>query len=133
MKKLNLLLVLAACFLALGVNAQEMEEKSEDTFYADFYVVQDKPMQFKLSYNHPVSDRLMVRIIDEEKNILFAEKTLVYKKYLKYFDLSTFADGKYTFELTDGDKKVGHSFMVTTETKRIVTARVKEENIMTGL
>jgi hypothetical protein len=36
---------------------------------------------------------VLVRIKDEEKNILFAEKTLVYKKYHKYFDLSTMKDG----------------------------------------
>ena len=79
-------------------------------------------MQFEMSYKYPKTDRVLVRIKDEEKNILFAEKTLVYKKYHKYFDLSTVKDGIYTFELTDGEHKFTQSFTVATKTLRMANA-----------
>ncbi|MEO6288142.1 MAG: hypothetical protein ABIN80_06935 [Dyadobacter sp.] len=105
-----------------GANAQTVQKNDTQAYFSDFFIIEVKPMQFEVSYKYPKTDRVLVRIKDEEKNILFAEKTLVYKKYHKYFDLSTMKDGIYTFELTDGEHKFSQSFTVATKTLRVATA-----------
>ncbi|NIJ51768.1 hypothetical protein [Dyadobacter arcticus] len=106
----------------ISVKAQTITEVDHGAYFADFYVMQVKPMQFEINYKFPKTDRVLVRIKDAEQNIIFAEKTLVYKKYHKYFDLSTMQDGQYTFELTDGDEKFVQSFTVSTKTERVARA-----------
>jgi len=118
---LIILLLLSA--LPNTVFAQGVSEKRDAAFYSDFYVMQVKPMTFQLTYNWPLTDRVLVRIKDGNRNLLFTEKVLVYKKYEKIFDLSTFVDGRYTFELFDGEKEFNQSFEITTITEREVTAR----------
>ena len=108
------------------VFAQAHAQKSDAAFYSDFYVMQVRPMTFQITYNWPVTDRVLIRIKDGDRNLLFTEKVLVYKKYEKLFDLSTFRDGQYTFELFDGEKEFNQSFEITTITEREVTARVNE-------
>lgn len=109
-------------FGAFGTCAQTVKNAEPDAYFADFYVMQVKPMQFELSYKYPKTDHVLVRIKDEEQNIIFAEKTLVYKRYHKNFDLSVMKDGKYTFELTDGNEKFVQSFVVATKTQRMATS-----------
>jgi hypothetical protein len=109
-------------FVSFAASAQQTQKHEKDAYFSDFYIIQAKPMQFEMSYKYPKTDRVLVRIKDEEQNILFAEKTLVYKKYHKYFDLSTMKDGIYTFELTDGEHKFVQSFTVATKTLRMATA-----------
>jgi len=111
--------------LAVGTqaSAQISPDKKDDAFYSDFYVMQVRPMKFQLTYNWPATDRVLVRISDGNRNLLFVEKVLVYKKYEKLFDLSTFMDGQYTFELLDGERSFTHKFDITTVTKREVVAR----------
>jgi hypothetical protein len=103
--------------------AQQSETKHHEAFYSEFYVMEVKSMQFKMTYNTPVFDRVTVRIFDAARNILFVEKSLVYKKYQKYFDLTGFNDGQYTFELTDGNDKFVQSFDVVTTTIRTAIAQ----------
>lgn len=129
--------ILTASFYLFGslgsaLYAQTVTEKKETAFYSDFYVMQVRPMKFKLSYNYPITDRVQVRILDVNKNIIFGEQTLVYKKYEKLFDLSVFADGQYTFELFDGDEKFIHKISIETKTTRIVTALNKQSVIVAG-
>ncbi|GGM78899.1 hypothetical protein GCM10010967_08270 [Dyadobacter beijingensis] len=109
-------------FGALSAHAQTVNNAEHDAYFADFYVMQVKPMQFELSYKYPKTDRVLVRIRDEEQNVIFVEKTLVYKRYHKNFDLTIMRDGKYTFELTDGEEKFVQSFVVATKTQRVATA-----------
>ncbi|MCE7065578.1 hypothetical protein [Dyadobacter sp. CY326] len=112
-------------FASLSATTPAIAQSTNNThevYFADFYVMQVKPMQFEIKYKNPKTDRVTVRIIDEEQYIIFAEKTLVYKKYHKYFDLSTMKDGMYTFELTDGTEKFVQSFRVSTKTERMVRA-----------
>jgi hypothetical protein len=111
-----------ALFACASANAQTVQKNDTQAYFSDFFIIQVKPMQFEVSYKYPKTDRVLVRIKDEEKNILFAEKTLVYKKYHKYFDLSTMKDGIYTFELTDGEHKFSQSFTVATKKLRVATA-----------
>ncbi|MCF2442473.1 hypothetical protein L0657_00795 [Dyadobacter sp. CY345] len=128
MKNYSIKFLWLFCLLILSVlskraSAQSITEKKEAAFYSDFYVMQVKPMKFQLTYNWPATDRVLIRISDGNRNLLFTEKVLVYKKYEKLFDLSTFIDGQYTFELWDGEKKFVQSFNITTVTKREATAR----------
>lgn len=118
----TLLVIIFLCFSVSETFAQEMTQKNDEAFYSDFYVMQVKPMKFKVSYSWPMSDRVEIRILDGAKKLIFHELVLVYKKYHKIFDLSIFADGQYTFELFDGDKKFNQSFDVTTVTTRTATA-----------
>ncbi|WP_342088850.1 hypothetical protein [Dyadobacter sp. OTU695] len=114
--------VLIFLFGAFNASAQKVNNTGHDAYFADFYVMQVKPMQFELSYKYPKTDRVLVRIKDEKENIIFAEKTLVYKRYHKNFDLSVMKDGQYTFELTDGNEKFVQTFVVATKTQRMATA-----------
>jgi hypothetical protein len=121
---MKILYAFATAFLlgTLGARAQTVKHAEHDAYFADFYVMQVKPMQFELSYKYPKTDRVLVRIKDEEQNVIFVEKTLIYKRYHKNFDLSVMKDGKYTFELTDGNEKFVQTFVVATTTQRMATA-----------
>ena len=126
------------CILTLSIysniaSAQNSDQKKDAAFYSDFYVMQVRPMKFQLTYNWPATDRVLVRISDGNRNLLFVEKVLVYKKYEKLFDLSTFLDGQYTFELWDGERSFSHTFDITTVTEREVTARNAETSPSSGL
>ena len=137
MKNVFIVSMLFISFFVLSVSTVIAQkkipvEKHETAFYSNFYVMQVKPMQFKIIYNFPVKDRVQVRILDVNRNILFGENTLVYKKYEKYFDLSVFADGQYTFELVDGEEKFSHSISVLTKTTRMVTAKNDQIIIVAG-
>ncbi|GLU53006.1 hypothetical protein Dfri01_24670 [Dyadobacter frigoris] len=79
-------------------------------------------MKFKISYSWPETDRVLVRISDGNNNLIFTETALVYKKYQKLFDLSSFMDGQYTFELFDGEKRFRQSFDISTKTTRVAVA-----------
>lgn len=107
---------------AAGASAQSVKHAEHDAYFADFYVMQVKPMQFEVSYKYPKTDRVLVRIKDEGQNVIFVEKTLVYKRYQKNFDLSIMKDGQYTFELIDGNEKFVQSFVVATKTQRMATS-----------
>jgi hypothetical protein len=129
MKTKNTLIITALTGLlltvsALNTNAQDniaTADKTE-TASAKLSVLQVKPMQFRVSYNNSTSKSVTVRILDTDKNILFAENRRVELNYLKYFDLSTLADGTYTFEITDGKEKASQSFDILTTTSRVVSS-----------
>jgi hypothetical protein len=114
---------LLSSFLATGASEAQSISKSEGgAYFSDFYVIEVKPMQFEITYKFPKNDRVLVKIKDQEENILFIENKLVYKKYHKYFDLTTMNDGRFTFELIDGDDRFVQSFIVATKTERVATA-----------
>ncbi|MCE7071170.1 MULTISPECIES: hypothetical protein [Dyadobacter] len=128
MKTKNTLLIAALTGLllsgsALTVHAQTAiaTEKTE-TVSNKLTVLQIKPMQFRVSYNNPVSKNVAVRILDTDNNVLFSENRRVDNSYLKYFDLSTLMDGTYTFEITDGKEKATQSFDILTTTSRVVSS-----------
>ncbi|WP_159472172.1 hypothetical protein [Dyadobacter sp. 3J3] len=103
-------------------HSQDKFPKSDIAFYSDFYVMQVRPMKFKVSYSWPETDRVLVKISDGNNNLIFTETVLVYKKYQKLFDLSSFMDGQYTFELFDGEKRFRQSFDISTKTTRVAVA-----------
>ncbi|WP_026631644.1 hypothetical protein [Dyadobacter alkalitolerans] len=128
MKTKNTLLIAALTGLllsgsALTVHAQTAiaTEKTE-TVSNKLTVLQIRPMQFRVSYNNPVSKNVAVRILDTDNNVLFSENRRVDNSYLKYFDLSTLMDGTYTFEITDGKEKATQSFDILTTTSRVVSS-----------
>ena len=108
---------------AFTVNAQTANA-SEKTISASnkLNVLEVKPMQFRVSYNKPESNAVIVRILDTDKNVLFAENKRTESNYLKYFDLSTLLDGTYTFEVTDGKEKYSQTFDILTKTSRVVSS-----------
>jgi len=108
---------------AFTVNAQTTNA-SEKTISANnkLNVLEVKPMQFRVSYNKPESNAVIVRILDTDKNVLFAENKRTESNYLKYFDLSTLLDGTYTFEVTDGKEKYSQTFDILTKTSRVVSS-----------
>lgn len=115
---------LAACFDGKAQNTAGAHE----AFFSEFYVMQVKPMEFLLTYHYPITDRVLVRIKDVENNVLFVEKTLVYKQYRKSFDLSSLKDGSYTFELRDGEETFVKSFDVATKTRRVAVALTEADS-----
>jgi len=108
---------------AFTANAQTTNA-SEKTISANnkLNVLEVKPMQFRVSYNKPESNAVIVRILDTDKNVLFAENKRTESNYLKYFDLSTLLDGTYTFEVTDGKEKYSQTFDILTKTSRVVSS-----------
>ena len=108
----------------LTVNAQDTNASATqlETASTKLSIMQIKPMQFRVSYNNPVSKNVVVRILDTDKNVLFTENKRVDTNYLKYFDLSTLLDGTYTFEITDGKEKATQSFDILTTTSRVVSS-----------
>lgn len=129
MKTKNTLIIAALTGLllsgsAFSSNAQNniaTADKTESTS-TKLTVLQVKPLQFRVSYNNPISKNVVVRILDNEKNVLFSENRRVDNNYLKYFDLSTLLDGTYTFEITDGKEKASQSFDILTTTSRVVSS-----------
>lgn len=109
---------------AFAVNAQDNFATADKTVTAStrLTVLQVKPLQFRVSYNNPISKNVVVRILDNEKNVLFSENKRVENNYLKYFDLSILMDGTYTFEITDGKEKTAQSFDILTTTSRVVSS-----------
>jgi hypothetical protein len=112
-------------FLGLAFNskAQTVANTSQQTT-ADankLNVHEITPMQFRVAFYGPQNKTLHVRILDHDRNVLFAENKRVAGNYLKLFDLSTLADGTYTFELADGKEKYSQSFDILTKTSRVVS------------
>jgi hypothetical protein len=109
--------------LVFNTNAQDTTA-SEQTASADkkLKISEVKPLQFRVSYNKAKSDAVVVRILDADKNVLYAESKRTETGYLKYFDLSTLLDGTYTFEITDGKEKFAQSFDLLTKTSRVVSS-----------
>lgn len=129
MKTKNTLIIAAITGLllsgsAFAANAQNNFATADETENAStkLTVLQVKPLQFRVSYNNPISKNVVVRILDNEKNVLFSENRKVENNYLKYFDLSTLLDGTYTFEITDGKEKTAQSFDILTTTSRVVSS-----------
>jgi len=129
MKTKNTLIIAAVTGLllsgsAFAANAQDNFATADKTENAStkLTVLQVKPLQFRVSYNNPISKNVVVRILDNEKNVLFSENRKVENNYLKYFDLSTLMDGTYTFEITDGKEKTAQSFDILTTTSRVVSS-----------
>ncbi|SEJ47629.1 hypothetical protein SAMN05216327_11133 [Dyadobacter sp. SG02] len=129
MKTKNTLIIAALTGLllsgsAFAANAQDNFATADKTENAStkLTVLQVKPLQFRVSYNNPISKNVVVRILDNEKNVLFSENRKVENNYLKYFDLSTLMDGTYTFEITDGKEKTAQSFDILTTTSRVVSS-----------
>lgn len=129
MKTKNTLIIAALTGLllsgsAFAANAQDniaTTDKNENAS-TKLTVLQVKPLQFRVSYNNPISKNVVVRILDNDKNVLFSENRKVENNYLKYFDLSTLMDGTYTFEITDGKEKTAQSFDILTTTSRAVSS-----------
>ena len=129
MKTKNTLIIAAITGLllsgsAFAANAQDNIATADKTENAStkLTVLQVKPLQFRVSYNNPISKNVVVRILDNEKNVLFSENRKVENNYLKYFDLSTLMDGTYTFEIVDGKEKAAQSFDILTTTSRVVSS-----------
>lgn len=129
MKTKNTLIIAALTGVLLSgsaftTNAQNNFATADKTENAStkLTVLQVKPLQFRVSYNNPISKNVVVRILDNEKNVLFSENRRVENNYLKYFDLSTLMDGTYTFEITDGKEKTAQSFDILTTTSRVVSS-----------
>ncbi|MHA4741545.1 hypothetical protein [Dyadobacter sp. MSC1_007] len=129
MKTKNTLIIAALTGVLLSgsaftSNAQDNIATADKTETAStkLNILQIKPMQFRVSYNNPISKNVIVRILDTDKNVLFSENKRVDNNYLKYFDLSTLMDGTYTFEITDGKEKASQSFDILTTTSRVVSS-----------
>ncbi|GAB3172666.1 DUF3244 domain-containing protein [Telluribacter humicola] len=130
MKTKNLFMtaaLLGALSAGAGSNAfaQTADTKAEEAapYVSSLYIQETKPMQFRVSFKNPLENKLTVRIVDTDNNVLYSDYTSTSANYLKYFDLSPLSDGRYTFEITDGKEKHIQSFDIMTQTRRIVTAK----------
>jgi hypothetical protein len=109
--------------LAFNTNAQTDANTSEKVAAVanKLNVLEVKPMQFRVTFYGLQNKTLQVKILDRDRNVLFAENKRVEGNYLKFFDLSTLADGTYTFELADGKEKFSQTFDILTKTSRVVS------------
>ena len=130
MKTKNILIT-AALLGALSAGAgspafaQSADTQAEEKtpYVSSLYIQEMKPMQFRVSFKNPHENKLTVRIVDTNHNVLYSEYNTTSANYLKYFDLSPLSDGRYTFEITDGKEKYTQSFDIMTQTRRIATAK----------
>jgi hypothetical protein len=89
-----------------------------------FSVKAVKPLQYKVVLANVQAKRLVVRILDANRDVLFSEyATRKSGDYTRLFDLSPLSDGSYTIEVTEGAEKFTHSFDILTQTNRIVASK----------
>ena len=131
MKTNHFLLSVVLCGALLTASARNVvaqvsdDDASEKTTTqastAKLIVVQTRPMQFRVLYDTPQNPKISVRIQDSENTVLYQEIKAVQTTYLRYFDLSPLHDGRYTFEIVDGNEKYNQSFDIVTQTRRVVS------------
>ncbi|MFT4030789.1 MAG: hypothetical protein QM669_00055 [Siphonobacter sp.] len=120
MKKiLSVLAISLITFSTFSASATSEPVKS-NTLNAQ--VAQDVNLRFQLTFQNPDKQKLTVVIKDKENLALFTETT-TNANYLRLFDLSTLADGKYTLEVTGGAEHFSKTFELATQTSRMVLAR----------
>nr|WP_295933254.1 hypothetical protein [uncultured Dyadobacter sp.] len=103
----------------LTIAADKVKENN-----ASIELVSTGELKFKLSLE-TVKERSSLVIKDYTGTIVYSTSIPKSENYSKIFDLSNLADGNYSFVINNGSEISTKPFVISTETKRQVTAVIK--------
>jgi hypothetical protein len=134
MKTTKMNIGLVAAFLVAAMSLSTAEIANAQTV-SDLMAVNEQPtqrlnvkldevkkLQFRLAIENPTGRKTYIRILDNQKEVLFAT-TQRETSYVKFFNLANLADGAYTFEVVNGDDTFKKSFEILTQTSRVILAK----------
>jgi hypothetical protein len=75
-------------------------------------------LRFKLAFENPSKQKAKISLLDKDNEIFFYDYTISDAQYVKAFNLSNLADGKYTFVVQTGSEKLTKEFVIRTQTFR---------------
>jgi hypothetical protein len=87
-------------------------------------LVSSSELKFKLTLDS-VKERSSLTIKDFNGDTVYSTSLPKSENYSKIFDLSNLADGNYSFIINNGSEISSKPFVISTETKRQVTAVIK--------
>lgn len=82
-----------------------------------------RQLVFRVLMNNPSRQKVQILIKDADNNILHEQTPGNDERYIRRFNLSTLADGTYTFEIGSGKDKYTQSFQILTQTNRLALAK----------
>jgi hypothetical protein len=110
----------------VGVSAANLSiagDKAKEN-NAPIELVANSELKFKLTLEN-VKERSSLTIKDFGGSVVYTTSLPKSENYSKIFDLSNLADGNYTFIVNNGNEISTKPFVISTETKRLVTAVIK--------
>jgi hypothetical protein len=99
--------------------AQTKASGKVSTTKASTLEVQDMGnLRFKLAFENPLKQKAKISLLDKDNEVFFYDYTISDAQYVKAFNLSNLADGKYTFVVQTGSEKLTKEFVIKTQTFR---------------
>jgi hypothetical protein len=110
----------------VGVSAANLSIASDKAKEnnASIELVSSSELKFKLTLES-VKERSSLTIKDFNGDTVYSTSLPKSENYSKIFDLSNLADGNYSFVINNGSEISSKPFVISTETKRQVTAVIK--------
>ena len=118
--------IILSVAVLMGVSAANLSfagEKNADNAAA-IELVSSNDLKFKLTLEN-VKERSSLIIKDNNGGVVYSTSIPKSENYTKIFDLSNLLDGNYSFIVNNGSEVTAKPFVISTETKRLVTAVVK--------
>lgn len=115
-------LSLSTTDIAMAQATASSAVKEQPAQQLDVKLDEVKKFQFRLAIDNSTGRKTYIRIVDTEKEVLFAT-TETGKSYVKFFNVANLADGTYTFEVVSGNETFRKSFEILTQTNRVVLAK----------
>ena len=112
--------IILSVAVLMGVSAANFSFAGEKTTAA-IEIVAASDLRFKLTLDS-VKERSSVVIKDGDGMIVYSTSIPKSENYSKIFDLSNLLDGNYSFVVSNGNEVTSKPFVISTETKRLVTA-----------
>jgi hypothetical protein len=75
-------------------------------------------LRFKLAFENPLKQKAKISLVDIDNNVFFNDYSAKDVQYVKAFDLSNLADGKYAFIVESGNDKLTKELVIKTQTFR---------------
>jgi hypothetical protein len=118
MKKtiLTLAVLMGVSAANLSIAADKVKENN-----SAIELVSKGELKFKLTLDN-VKEKSSLVIKDFSGDIVYSTSLPKSENYSKIFDLSNLADGQYSFIVNNGNEVSSKPFVISTETKRQVTA-----------
>ena len=112
-----------AIAVLVGVSAANLSYAGEVVAKnnATIELIANSDLKFKLALEN-VKEKSSVTIKDQFGEVLYSASLPKSESYTKIFDLSSLADGSYSFVISNGNEVTVKPFEIATETKRLVTA-----------
>jgi hypothetical protein len=80
-------------------------------------------MKFKAFVENPSEKELQVRILDENKKVIYEDRVTKTTTYIRKFDLSNLHDGVYTVEISNGEQSYTQHVELNTLTARVASVQ----------